>query len=364
MPFSSLLQPVAWILKPVAYISLPVVVLRQISAASPTARYYMRLGIYLGCLTIIATYGALVAATLSILGRKFDVNYVVARSFYQVASRALGIQVIVEGQEHVDNTKPAIVMSNHQTMLDILPLGRLFPLHGSMSAKKSIQFTPMGPFMLMSGALFIDRSNNSRAVRSLRAAGEILKSHRLTLWMYPEGTRHSAEAPGMLPLKKGGFHLAIQNGIPIVPVVTENYWSLYHQGRFESGVIKIRVLPPVQTTGLTEQDAGGLAEKVREMMLEALIDISPKVASTPDNSKVEKSTKAPTPPPPAKPMVDLPITVQAQTLTRDAPDEKESLKELAEGSMTSSLKMSMSSSSFGGTDTEEDEGMVLVGRPS
>lgn len=107
-------------------------------------------------------------------------------------------------------------------------------------AKQSLQYTPLGPFMTMSGAIFVNRGNNARAVRSLSDAGELMKRLKISLMMFPEGTRTSSEVPDMRPLKKGGFHLAIQAGIPIIPVVTENYWRLYHKGVFDEGTIKTR----------------------------------------------------------------------------------------------------------------------------
>ena len=67
-----------------------------------------------------------------------------------------------------------------------------------------------------------------------------MRSFRLSLWMFPEGTRTSTEVPDMLPLKKGGFHMALQAGVPIIPIVAENYWRLYHKGVFASGTIKVR----------------------------------------------------------------------------------------------------------------------------
>ena len=94
--------------------------------------------------------------------------------------------------------------------------------------------------MMLSGALFIDRSKNTQAVNSLGAAGQLMKQLGTSLWMFPEGTRHCQEVPDMLPLKKGGFHLAVQSGIPIVPIVAENYWRMYHYGVFEEGRVKVR----------------------------------------------------------------------------------------------------------------------------
>jgi lysophosphatidate acyltransferase len=114
------------------------------------------------------------------------------------------------------------------------------PKQTSIMSKKSLQFTPLGPFMTLSGAIFIDRNKNTQAVRSLETAGQLMKKLGTSLWMFPEGTRHCQEVPDMLPLKKGGFHLAVQAGIPIVPIVAENYWRMYHHGVFEEGRMKVR----------------------------------------------------------------------------------------------------------------------------
>jgi lysophosphatidate acyltransferase len=94
--------------------------------------------------------------------------------------------------------------------------------------------------MILAGNIFIDRGNSARAVRSVEAAGQRMKQEGLSLWIYPEGTRHMSESPDMLPFKKGGFHLAINAGIPIVPIVIENYWRIYHKAVFETGVIKVK----------------------------------------------------------------------------------------------------------------------------
>ena len=108
-------------------------------------------------------------------------------------------------------------------------------------AKKELQWTPLlGQFMTLGGAVFVDRGNNARAVRSLTAAGEIMKERNSSLWLFPEGTRSMRPYPDMLPFKKGAFHTAIQAQVPIVPVVCENYWRFYRKGVFESGTIKVK----------------------------------------------------------------------------------------------------------------------------
>ncbi|KAK0230266.1 hypothetical protein IW262DRAFT_1337312 [Armillaria fumosa] len=344
-------------IKPLAYISLPVVILRSVAAASPTGRYYVRLGMYIGTLTFIATWGAAVAAGMSLVNMRYDVNIVIARCFYVLASKVMDIQVEIEGQEHLVAERPSILMINHQSFLDILIVGRLIPRRTSIMAKSSIRWTPLGPFMIMSGAIFVDRGNNARAVSSLKAAGETMKSGGVSLWMYPEGTRHLSKDNNLLPLKKGGFHLAIQSGIPIVPIVAENYWWLYRKGFFGTGKIKVRALPPIQTKGLTPEDASALSLRVREQMLEALNEIS---ASSPSQAKTEKDSS---------PLVTEVVETEAVAEIKvDEVTEGDSEQPLVTmGAPTSTPSESGSEkarSSENGTETEEDEGMVLVGRPA
>ncbi|KAF7352354.1 1-acyl-sn-glycerol-3-phosphate acyltransferase [Mycena venus] len=348
-------------LKPVAYASLPFLALQY----SPHGRYYTRSVIYVGALGFVATISVFFAAGLSLANRRFDVNYVVAQTFYAVAGTLIGWRVEVEGEEWLRDSKdgggrPAILMCNHQSMIDILPLARIMPKRTSIMSKKSLRFTPLGPFMLMSGAIFIDRGNSARAKRSLDAAVNVMRNLRVSLWMFPEGTRHNSPTPDLLPFKKGGFHLAVQAGLPIIPIVIENYWHLYHKNEFERGVVRVRVLPPVPTAGMSTEDVPALVTLVREQMLAALIDISSKApAFIPEKSIA--------PPDPAS------MSSVAAVVSDVVDDHTTAMPEDAvfETKPTTS-KESLASSAFegitgsdNGTETEEDdEGMVLVGRPT
>jgi lysophosphatidate acyltransferase len=109
------------LLKPVAYISVPAII---VSRTSEKGRAYVRLGVYATCMTAVATYAVFVAAGLALIGKKYDVNNVVARSFYAVASRVLDVKVEIEGEEHLNEKRPAVLIMNHQSILDILILGR------------------------------------------------------------------------------------------------------------------------------------------------------------------------------------------------------------------------------------------------
>ena len=241
--------------------------------------------------------------------------------------------------------------------------------------------------MTLSGAIFIDRKNNARAIQSVAAAGETIRRRGTSVWMFPEGTRTSKPVPDLLPFKKGAFHLAIQSGVPITPVVCEHYWKLYHAGTLESGNLKIKgthsskpfsfasmfikyvdciVLPPVPTTGLTTSDASELARKVREQMLSALYEISnyiPETSTSISEAKlVERASSSSTE------KARLPVA-ESSPLPDTAPKE---VKRESPSSSTVVVPLAIDTSagvfvrhdgSDTGVSTEEDEGMVLVGRP-
>ena len=111
------------LVKPLAYLSLPFFLARAAADVHPLARYYVRLGLYLSTLGICSVWGVISSVGMSLIGRRFDINWLVARSFYGIASRLIGITIDVEGEEHLE-TKPAVLVANHQSMLDTLVIGR------------------------------------------------------------------------------------------------------------------------------------------------------------------------------------------------------------------------------------------------
>lgn len=271
---SSVYETMAVVSKSVGTVTASAVLLLALaSPRSQRLRFYLNSLIYITGLSICSAWGVVVSIIMTFIpGQRLNINRVVARSFYHLTSPFLGIKMRVEGQEHFDQARPAVLVGNHQTAMDILYLGRIFPNHASIMAKKELQFAPLlGQFMTASGAVFINRKNLKDSIKAFDQIGKTMKRRNLSLWIFPEGTRSGLATPDMLPFKKGAFHLAIQAGVPIVPVVCENYNRLFDsRSRFESGNITIRVLPPVPTTGLKREDAGKLTEDVREQMLKAL----------------------------------------------------------------------------------------------
>ncbi|WWC85697.1 uncharacterized protein L201_000563 [Kwoniella dendrophila CBS 6074] len=278
-------MPLGWIVKPLALAStLALSTLGILSRKYKKARFYYHLTLYVSTLGALSVWGVIVSIVATVTGQRLNINYLVARSFYLTCSPAVGITFDVDGEEHLSGlltarggkAQSAVLVGNHQSFLDILYLGRIFPKRAAIMAKKELKYTPgLGQFMSLSGAVFVNRSNRVDAMAALRAAGEDMKKKGVSLWVFPEGTRASSAEPALLPFKKGAFHLAVQAQVPIVPVVVENYNRLFDgRSRFESGKLRIKVLPPIPTVGLTADDVTKLSEDTRERMLNALRDIS------------------------------------------------------------------------------------------
>lgn len=111
------------LLKPLAYVSLPAILIHAASRQSSLVRYYVRLGFYLSAIGICSVWGVLVSIGFTLIGRRFDINYIVAGTFEVIAGRTMGIHFDVEGEEYLQEPA-AVIMCNHQSMLDILFIGR------------------------------------------------------------------------------------------------------------------------------------------------------------------------------------------------------------------------------------------------
>ena len=161
-----------------------------------------------------------------------------------------GCPVTIEGREHLDGARPAIYACNHTSILDIFLAVFLSPVGTVGIAKKSVIYYPFfGILYLLSGHLRIDRSDRRRAVASLRELAGLVRTRGLSINIWPEGTR--ARDGHLLPLKKGIVHLALQTGLPIVPIVVSGAHKSWAKGSLsvKRTDIHVRVLPPVETSG-------------------------------------------------------------------------------------------------------------------
>ena len=271
---------------------------------------YRLLSSYIALL-ICATYGVIASSVLFLLPPHRSAQWATARAFKHTMALLVGIHFeILSGRTHLQ-TRPAVFIGNHQTALDVLFLGEIFPPHCSVTAKKSLKRVPfLGWFMALSGTVFIDRADRATALKAFEGAAREMREQRQSVFIFPEGTRSNAEEAMLLPFKKGAFHLAIQAGVPIVPVVAGCYWGLLgvRERRFRSGRIPVvgelppsptrysillshvatslletvlrqanastTVLPPIPTAHLSPADVEDLTRQTRDAMLDALVRLT------------------------------------------------------------------------------------------
>jgi 1-acyl-sn-glycerol-3-phosphate acyltransferase len=130
--------------------------------------------------------------------------------------RNAGVQLNVTGREHLAPGETYLVMSNHQSLYDIPVLFRVIGPNLRMIGKRELFRVPIfGGALAAAGFIAIDRSNRNAAIRSLQAATDLLASGT-HVWIAPEGTR--SRTGELLPFKKGAFYLALESGLPILPV--------------------------------------------------------------------------------------------------------------------------------------------------
>lgn len=173
----------------------------------------------------VAFLGAIASVFLTLLGRQQIAQWFTARLFKYLAIVTAGVTFTVEDpNNYLGTTRPAVFIANHQTELDVLMLGCMFPKYCSVTAKSSLKHVPfLGWFMRLSGTIFIDRKNAKDAREAMKGAADEIQQKQQSVYMFPEGTRSYAKEPGLLPFKKGAFHLAVQAGVPVVPIVVANY---------------------------------------------------------------------------------------------------------------------------------------------
>ncbi|XP_032318641.1 1-acyl-sn-glycerol-3-phosphate acyltransferase alpha isoform X1 [Camelus ferus] len=186
-----------------------------------------------------------------------------------------GIRVEVRGAHHFPPSQPYVVVSNHQSSLDLLGMMEVLPGRCVPIAKRELLWAgSAGLACWLAGVIFIDRKRTGDAISVMSEVAQTLLTQDVRVWVFPEGTRNHNGS--MLPFKRGAFHLAVQAQVPIVPIVMSSYQDFYckKERRFTSGQCQVRVLPPVPTEGLTPDDVPALADRVRHSMLTVFREIS------------------------------------------------------------------------------------------
>jgi 1-acyl-sn-glycerol-3-phosphate acyltransferase len=171
----------------------------------------------------------------------------------------------VTGTLPANPRRPYVVVSNHESFVDILLISHL-PWEMKWLSKIELLRVPiLGWDMRLAGDVPVERGTTRSAVKAMRRCREIL-DQRVSVIIFPEGTRSTSD--DLLPFKDGAFRLAIDAGVPILPLAVKGTRTALpkHGWRFGRSRAEVRVLEPVETAGLRTTDVEGLRARVREQI--------------------------------------------------------------------------------------------------
>ncbi len=175
-----------------------------------------------------------------------------------------GVKVDLAPLPPADWSRPHVFVMNHQSMLDIPIAFAVLPVELRFIAKHSLAWVPfLGWYMSLTGMIFVNRSKPSLAYESLARAAKRIHDG-VSVLIYPEGTRPTDGR--LLPFKRGAFGLAIDAGVPIVPVAVNPSWKLLPSGQtiIRPGTVQVRVGSLISTQGKVPGDRDAFAVEVHD----------------------------------------------------------------------------------------------------
>ncbi|MBT8115464.1 MAG: HAD-IB family hydrolase, partial [Arenicella sp.] len=188
--------------------------------------------------------------------------------FAETACAIAGVELDVEGEEHVWAHRPCVFVFNHQSQADVLVLPYLLRRDLAGVGKKEIGDIPvLGKLFQYAGTVLIDRQNTASALEAMRPLVDVIQKEGRSVTIAPEGTRSTSTHLGRF--KKGAFHLAMQAGVPVVPIVIHNAIDVAPKAEFvlRPATVKVTVLPAVDTSDWRPETINEHVEQVRDMFL-------------------------------------------------------------------------------------------------
>ena len=190
----------------------------------------------------------------------------------RVILKVTGVTLTVEGLENIPKEGPCVFVGNHRSYYDIpLLLASLDKPHGILAKEELGKIPLLNRWMKLLGCVFVQRDDLRASVRALNDATAIVESGR-SFVIFPEGTRYKGEEGGAGEFKNGAFRIAVKTGAPVVPVAISGARGLFeaHGNRATPGTVHVRVLPPIQTAGMSRAEQKQLPDAVRQTILAEL----------------------------------------------------------------------------------------------
>jgi 1-acyl-sn-glycerol-3-phosphate acyltransferase len=218
---------------------------------------------------LVALYTVVMATlslALSVIDRRGRLQHWCARTWSRMIARTALLDVRVHGAEHVRPGASYVFLSTHQSWMDIPVMLGYLPAQLRIAAKREVFHVPfLGWHMQRAGHIPINRGSTAESVASLQRAARLLGGG-VSAFLFPEGTR--TRDGSLQTLKKGGFRLAIECGLPVIPVTIVGTRRAMPRGSavLRAGRVEMYIDAPLPTDGLTAEDLPALVAAVRAAM--------------------------------------------------------------------------------------------------
>jgi 1-acyl-sn-glycerol-3-phosphate acyltransferase len=187
------------------------------------------------------------------------------------------VHVSTSGTDIIDPRERYVIVSNHLSMFDIPILIRYLPIRGRFLAKAELFKIPLfAQGMRTVGMIEINRSKGGSSRQAINEGVRLAGERGNSLIVFPEGTRSTESA--LLPFHKGAFRIAIDTGLPVLPVIIEGTDRISTPGSpiFFPGSATLTVLDPINTSGMTNKnDLKALTRTVESEMNRVYEDLRP-----------------------------------------------------------------------------------------
>jgi 1-acyl-sn-glycerol-3-phosphate acyltransferase len=220
--------------------------------------------------TVILTgFFAVILILTSFVSTGGETPHKVARIWAKYILAASNIKVTVKGLSNLNRTGSYIYMPNHVSNFDIPVLQAYLPVQFRWLAKAELFKIPIfGYAMKRAGYISINRFDRKSAIQSLNNAAEIIRNGTSVI-IFPEGTR--SQNQNIQSFKKGGFVLAIDSGVPIIPVIIHGTWRIMQKKHIlvRPGNVVLEIKKPINTSDYTRETKDDLMEKVRNIVMDS-----------------------------------------------------------------------------------------------
>ncbi|OQX27003.1 MAG: hypothetical protein BWK80_07580 [Desulfobacteraceae bacterium IS3] len=218
---------------------------------------------------IVTVFFSIMTVFVSFLSKTGELTHKVVNVWARFILFGSSVKVAVRGGYHLDPSVSYIYMPNHQSDFDIPVLLAHLKTPFRWLAKAELFKIPFfGQAMRSAGYISVERKDRRSAFESLKKAAEIIRNG-VSVLIFPEGTR--SKDGNIAPFKKGGFLLAVDSGVPIVPIIICGTREIMSKNRLliKPGNVTVEIRKPIETSLYTRKNKNDLMKTVRQIICES-----------------------------------------------------------------------------------------------